>query len=122
VIGAAVIRTRHALDHGDARRAATVLTGLGDLTVYAARDGAAEFLPRVLRLAAEAGLRGFGPELTDVTFEPTPLGRALTTSTRGLARRDPALLREAVSAWEALGDSIDLHLAREDAAQAATPS
>ncbi len=122
VIGAAVIRARHALDHGDARQAATVLTGLGDLAVYAARDGAAEFLPRVLRLADEAGLSGYGSELADVTFEATPLGRALTASARGLVRRDPSLLLEAVSAWETLGDSVDLRLAREDAAQAATPS
>jgi len=122
VIGAAVIQARHALDQRDARRAATVLTGLGDLTVYAARDGAAEFLPRVLRLAGEARLHGFGSELAAVTFEATPLGRALTTSIRGLVRRDPSLLREAVSAWETLGDSVDLRLAREDAANAATPS
>jgi hypothetical protein len=99
-----------------------VLTGLGDLAVYAARDGAAEFLPRVLRLADEAGLSEFGSELADVTFEATPLGRALTRSTRGLVRRDRSLLMEAVSAWATLGDSVDLRLAREDAERSATSS
>jgi hypothetical protein len=122
VVGAAVIGARHALDHGDERQAVAVLTGLGDLAVYAARDGAAEFLPRVLRLADEAGLSEFGSELADVTFEATPLGRALTRSTRGLVRRDRSLLMEAVSAWAMLGDSVDLRLAREDAARSATSS
>jgi DNA-binding SARP family transcriptional activator len=115
LIGTAVVHTRHALARGDASVAASVLTGLGDLTAYAARDGSAEFLPRILRLAAEAGLEAFGAELSDVTFEPTPLGRALTGSVRGLVRRDPTLLLEAVSAWELLGDSVDLQLARSDA-------
>jgi DNA-binding SARP family transcriptional activator len=115
VIGTAVVRTRQALDERDTLLAASVLTGLGDLRAYAARDGAAEFLPRVLRLAAAAGLRGFGAELADVTFEATPLGRALTASVRGLVRRNRSLLQDAVAAWEELGDSVDLELARADA-------
>lgn len=115
VIGTAVVRARHALDQSDPQEAAMVLTGLGDLSVYAARDGAAEFLPRVLRLADEAGLEGFGAELADVTLEATPLGRALTASVRGLVRHDAALLRDAVGAWEALGPSVELDLARADA-------
>jgi len=115
VIGTAVLRAHHCLDRDDHAAAAEVLTGLGDLTAYAARDGAAEFLPRILRLAAAAGLSGFGADLADVTFEATPLGRALTASVRGLVRRDRRLLLHAVTAWEALGDSVDLELARADA-------
>jgi hypothetical protein len=115
VIGTAVLRARHSLDRGDRAGAAEVLAGLGDLTAYAARDGAAEFLPRVLRLAGLAGLSGFGGELADVTFEATPLGRALTASVRGLVRSDKELLARAVVAWEALGESADLELARADA-------
>ena len=115
VIGTAVVRARHALDRGDIGRAAEVLTGLGDLAEYAARDGAAEFLPRVLRLAREAGLDDFGADLAEATFEETPLGRALTATVRGLARGDQVLLREAIPAWQALGESIDLDLARTDA-------
>ncbi len=115
VVGTAVVRAMHALNHGDTKAAGDVLERLGDLAAYAARDGAAEFLPRVLRLADEAGLEGFGAELADVTFGATPLGRALTASVHGLVRRDPAMLRDAVDAWEALGESVDLDLARADA-------
>jgi DNA-binding SARP family transcriptional activator len=115
VIGTAVVRARHALDRGDVAGAVAVLTGLGDLAAYVARDGAAEFLPRVLRLAREAGLDGFGSELRDAAFEETPLGRALTATVRGLARDDRELLRDAVLAWQELGDSVDLELARGDA-------
>ena len=115
VIGTAVLRARHALDRNRRAQATEVLTGLGDLTAYAARDGAAEFLPRVLRLAAEAGISGFGAELEDVTFEATPLGRALTASVQGLLRRDRRTLSHAITAWEALGESVDLELARIDA-------
>lgn len=114
VIGTAVLRARHQLDAGDHPGAAEVLTGLGDLRVYAARDGAAEFLPRVLRLAAEAGLTGFGTELADVTFGDTPLGRALTGSVRGLVRQDRTMLGDAVTSWAVLGESVDLELARSD--------
>lgn len=115
VIGTAVVRARHHLDRVERHAAVEVLDGLGDLTAYAARDGAAEFLPRALRLAAEAGLSDFGAELAEVTFEDTPLGRALTASVRGLVRHDPGLLGEAVTAWEALGNSVELELARADA-------
>ena len=115
LIGTAVLRALHALDLGDVATAAAALTALGDLTPYAARDGAAEFLPRVLRLAAEAGMSGFGAELADISFVATPLGRALTGSVRGLVRSDRRLLSEAVTAWEALGESVDLELARADA-------
>jgi DNA-binding SARP family transcriptional activator len=114
-IGTAVVRARHCLDRGDRPGAVEVLNGLGDLRGYAARDGAREFLPRVLRLAAEAGLAGFGAELSEVTFEPTPLGRALRASVRGLVRHDREVLGQAVTAWEVLGPSVDLQHARADA-------
>ncbi|WP_395692414.1 BTAD domain-containing putative transcriptional regulator [Nocardioides sp.] len=115
VIATAVICARHALDVGDVQQAIEVLTGLGDLGAYAARDGAAELLPRVLRLGGRAGLDDVGRELAEVSFEPTPLGRALGASVRGLVLDDAGLLDEAVIAWAALGAGVDLELARDDA-------
>lgn len=119
VLATAVLRARHALDSGEPSLAADVLDDLGGLTAYASRDGACELLPRAVRLGREAGLVAYGAELADVTLEPTPLGRALTATLRGLVRGDAGLLAEAVSAWQVLGDSVDLRLARADAS--ATP-
>src|SRR5262249_33023217 len=63
-----------------------LLAGLGDLTPYCERDGAVELLPRLVRMAHDAGCAEALAGIPDLSG-PTPLSQAIGPHVNGLLTR-----------------------------------
>jgi DNA-binding SARP family transcriptional activator len=90
---------------------------LGDLTPYAQRDGAVELLPRLVRMAGDAGAAFLVAGLPDVTGA-APLAQALGAHLRGLLQRETALLGRAADGWKSMGQRVEHAFALLDLAEA----
>jgi hypothetical protein len=92
-----------------------IIERLGDLQAFVARDGAAELVPRLIRIAQDAGL-----DVEALRHPPgtTPLARAIAAHANGLIDQSASTLEEAAAAWEAMGFRTEARHARQDAATA----